>query len=399
MITPEEIRAKALRHWNSHTYHRDRLAGLPWQALTVPFGKPGGRELLSGYATIADAMRALRASSKEVSGYGYVIEFEAIAHRQLGEQQLPKRIFFETEPDFLRFIGKAREAAQFERLACLTGERLPVLSGLLHTRPRLLLDYLPVWEKLLSVAAWFVAHPRPGIYLRQIDLPGIDSKFIERHVAPLTVLLDAVLPDATVAREEKDFERRYGLRYDQHLIRLRLLDPALSLAELPLKNLDDITIPLEDFQRLHPPVETVFVTENKVNGLAFPPFPNALVVFGLGYGLSSLAATPWLHRTRLVYWGDIDTHGYVILARFRAVFPHVESMLMDIHTLEANRALCVVEDKPAEGIPTALTPEEAAACAALTQPDGATLRLEQERIPYGQVEVSLRQRRESRGAM
>ncbi len=384
MITPKEIRAKALRHWNSHAYHRERLAGQPWQALDISFGKAGGRELLSGYAAIADALRVLRASSKEVQGYGYAIEFEAVAHRQLGDQQLPKRIFFETEPDFLRFIGKAREAAQFERLARLTVERQSALADLLHARPRLLLDHLPAWEKLLSVAAWFIDHPRPGIYLRQIDLPGIDSKFIERHTAPLTALLDALLPDTAIDREEKGFERRYGLRFDQHLIRLRLLDPVLSFAGLA-----DLTIPLEDFQSLHPPVDTVFVTENKVNGLAFPPFPRALVIFGLGYGLSSLAATPWLHKTRLIYWGDLDTHGYAMLARFREIFPHAESMLMDTATLEANRALCVVEDAPIQGVPAALTGEEATACSALTQPDGSTLRLEQERIPFGQVEDSL----------
>ena len=384
MITPEEIRIKALRHWSSHAYHRDRLAVQPWQALDIPFGKPGGRELLSSFAAIADAMRALRASSMEVLGYGYAIEFEAVAHRQLGEQQLPKRIYFETEADYLRYIGKSREAAQFDRLARLTVERLPVLADLLHIKPRLLLDHLAAWEKLISVAAWFINHPRPDIYLRQIDLPGIDSKFIERHTAPLTALLDAVLPDSAVDREEKNFERRYGLRYDQHLIRLRLLDPALSF-----DGLTDLTIPLEDFQRLQPPVETVFVTENKINGLAFPPFPKALVIFGLGYGLSSLAATPWLHQTRLIYWGDLDTHGFVILARFREVFPHVESMLMDTATLKANRALCVVEDTPVEGIPAALTDGEAAAYIALRQPDGSTLRLEQERIPFGQVEDSL----------
>ncbi|MBZ0091203.1 MAG: hypothetical protein K8F27_03150 [Sulfuricellaceae bacterium] len=387
MITPEEIRAKALRHWNSHAYHRDRLAGRAWQALNIPFGKPGGRELLSGYAAIADAMRALRASSGEVLGYGYAIEFEAVAHRQLGEQQLPKRIFFDTEADFLRYIGKSREAVQFGRLARLTAARHPTLAGLLHIKPRLLLDYLAAWEKLLAVAAWFIDHPRPGIYLRQINLPGIDSKFIEHHTTPLTALLDVLLPDSAIDREEKNFERRYGLRFDQPLIRLRLLDAGLSFSGL---SLTDLTIPLEDFQCLCPPVETVFVTENKVNGLAFPAFPKALVIFGLGYGLASLAATPWLHKTRLIYWGDLDTHGFAILARFREVFQHVESMLMDSATLEANRALCVVEDAPVEGTPASLTEVEAAACAALMQPDGSTLRLEQELIPFGQVEDSLR---------
>ncbi|WP_353620190.1 Wadjet anti-phage system protein JetD domain-containing protein [Thalassotalea sp. G20_0] len=28
----------------------------------------------------------------------------------------------------------------------------------------------------------------------------------------------------------------------------------------------------------------MFITENKVNGLAFPPVADAIVIFGLGYG-------------------------------------------------------------------------------------------------------------------
>jgi hypothetical protein len=29
------------------------------------------------------------------------------------------------------------------------------------------------------VLRWFVANPRPGVYLRQLDIPGVDTKFIE----------------------------------------------------------------------------------------------------------------------------------------------------------------------------------------------------------------------------
>ena len=139
MITPQDIRAKALRHWSSYAYHRLCLSGTPWQAFDIPFGKPGGRELLNDFANIRNSLHELQTSAKATLGYGYRIDFEPVAHRQLGEQHLPSRIYFETEQDFLRFIGKLREATQFKQLAQQTFERLPALADVLHDKPLWLL--------------------------------------------------------------------------------------------------------------------------------------------------------------------------------------------------------------------------------------------------------------------
>jgi hypothetical protein len=45
----------------------------------------------------------------------------------------------------------------------------------------------------------------------------------------------------------------------------------------------------------------------------------------------------WLRECEVLYWGDIDTHGFRILDQLRAVHPHVESVLMDEETLLAHR--------------------------------------------------------------
>ena len=68
-------------------------------------------------------------------------------------------------------------------------------------------------------------------------------------------------------------------------------------------------------------VQRVFITENEINGLAFPEVPDAAVIFGLGYGLERLAEVRWLRGKAIYYWGDIDTHGFAILDRLRAMFP------------------------------------------------------------------------------
>lgn len=384
MITPEDIRIRAQRYWNSYTYHRQLLSGEPWQALEISFGKPSGRQLLADYAAIRAALQDLQSKSKAATGYGYRIDYESVSHRQLGEQQLPCRICFETEEDFLRYTGNLKEANKFKQLAIDSATTHPALAVLLHDKPRILLDNLAIWQQLLSVVDWFVAHPNPDIYIRQIDLPGIDSKFIEQHTAQLTALLDALLPASAIDTCEKKFELRYGLRYDQHLIRFRLLDPALALS-----GLTDLTLPLEDFCRLDLNPDTVYITENKVNGLAFPQVARGMVIFSLGYGIGSLSRAEWLKSKRIIYWGDLDTHGFNILSHCRALFPQTVSMLMDSNTLTANRSLCVTETSPVKEIPSNLTESERATWSALHSPDGINLRLEQERIPYGQLETCL----------
>lgn len=391
MITPQQIRDKALRHWSSYAYHRNTLFNTAWQALEIPFGKPSGRELLNDFANISAALQLLQAAAKAASGYGYQIDLEPVAHRQLGAQQLPSRIYFESEADFLRYIGKQSEAAQFKQLAAHTLQCHPALAQLLYDKPRWLLDNLSVWHTLLAVAAWFIAHPRADIFIRQIDLPGIDSKFIEQHKTQMSALLDTLLPASAIEATAKTFEQRYGLRFDQHLIRFRLLDAAIAI-----NGYTDLTLPLQDFCRLALPLETVFVTENKINGLTFPAYPKAMVIFALGYGVGSLSEVDWLHSKRIIYWGDLDTHGFAILSRLRETFPQVESMLMDSATLASNLELCGTEPSSLAQPPAHLTASEHDAFNALTPADGEALRLEQERIPYSQLENFLRSMASSR---
>jgi hypothetical protein len=130
----------------------------------------------------------------------------------------------------------------------------------------------------------------------------------------------------------------------------------------------------------------VFVTENEVNGLAFPELRDAVVIFGLGDGVDRLAAVPWLVERRLFYWGDIDTHGFAILDRLRAHLPHAASLLMDRETLLAHRPLWVEEADRHEGTLTRLTtPERALYDDLRADRLGERVRLEQARVAFGRV--------------
>jgi hypothetical protein len=134
----------------------------------------------------------------------------------------------------------------------------------------------------------------------------------------------------------------------------------------------------------------VLIVENETTHLALPTLPGTVAVFGGGYAVPALAPLSWLHDRDLVYWGDIDTHGFVILDRLRQVFPHVESVLMDEETLLRHRPHWGREPSQDTSELAHLTMAEAQVHEALV--DGryaSALRLEQERIRFGDVERHL----------
>ncbi len=65
-------------------------------------------------------------------------------------------------------------------------------------------------------------------------------------------------------------------------------------------------MPPREFAQLNLAVSRVPVTENEINGLAFPDVAGGIVIFGLGYGLDRLSEIPWLKRLPMNYWGDIE---------------------------------------------------------------------------------------------
>jgi hypothetical protein len=265
----------------------------------------------------------------------------------------------------------------------------PELRDWFLRRPLLALEHALDWERILPVLYWFRDHPRPGLYLRQLEIRGVDTKFIETHRGLLGQLLDLVVPSSSIDAAfsgASEFEGRYGLRSRPVLVRFRILDPVLRI-----HGLSDLTVPVDDLRSLEIRADRVFVTENEVNGLAFPEVPGGVVLFGLGYGIERLADLPWLAERRLHYWGDLDTHGFAILSRFRQAFPRAASLLMDRQTLMEHRSLWVRESEPFLADLPGLTEAEQAVFDDLrTDRLGRGVRLEQERIGFGWVSAALR---------
>lgn len=390
--TPEQITAEVERRWQRGDILAARLTGEPLFPLRVRLRRPSAREIVERFGDVGDWVRALKGATREARGSGFELEHEEVRSRVHGANTLPVAAIVPTEADALRLIRQSAAADRFQALADATLHRYPALRGWLARYPLTVLEHAAHWGEVLAVLDWFTAHPRPGLYLRQLDIPGVDTKFIETHRALLSELLDLVLPGPAVDRTAvgaRAFNERYGLRSERPLVRFRLLDPALYL-----QGLSDLSLPPEQFAALRLSLRRVFITENRTNGLAFPDCPGSMVVFGLGYGLERLAEVGWLRRVEVHYWGDIDTHGFGILNRLRANLPEARSFLMDRATLQAHRALWGREpaDRRYTGDISRLTADECALFEDLLAGRcGDRVRLEQERIGYGWLETALRE--------
>ncbi len=163
------------------------------------------------------------------------------------------------------------------------------------------------------------------------------------------------------------------------MVRFRFLDPIDAIAGLA-----ELALPKGAFDTLQTKVERIFIVENLATFLAFPYLPKSMVVFGSGYGARHLKDARWIAKRSLYYWGDIDSHGFAILSRFRTAFPHTRSLMMDRETVERFAHLAVEEpkEKRYEGAVEGLTERERRLFQALCH---KAFRLEQERIPIGYV--------------
>ncbi|MEJ2661239.1 MAG: DUF2220 family protein [Desulfobacteraceae bacterium] len=393
MITQPQIRKKALVPWNSGAFLKSCIDGPPIFPFEIRFRTPNGREILEKYEAVRQWIRTLQHHSKETRPQGYDIVWRSIRHRTLGEQRMPQRIRFSTAEDWLFYIRKEAAHREFLDMAARTGATLPELLPYLAQHPLKALEHAARWPDILTVCRWFKNHPVPGKYIRQLDIPGVDTKFIENQKSVLMDLLPLVLEaahyrSAVTGLAKHGFERKFGLKYDPPLVRLRLLDPTLIRG-----GFSDITVSLAELAQADPGAKTVFITENKINGLAFPPVKHSLVIFGLGYGVDMLPDIPWLGSKEMIYWGDIDTHGFAILSQLRGDFPNVRSMLMNRKTLLDHKALWGAEDsaKRYTGELPHLTSEEYDLFVDLKQDKLSThLRLEQERVRFSAVREALK---------
>ena len=388
--TPTGLQAQVHKLWDRGLLLASVAGGESVFPRRLALKGPDSRALGERFSEVRDWIAGLVANEGL-----YRIEWRSVNHRVLGANRIPSAIWIDTLEQALGLIGKHRAAERFAGMVERTRETRAELIPWLAKRPLRALALAEEWPQLLAIVDWLSKHPRPEVYLRQVDLPGVHTKLIEGHRAVLAELFDLVLPEEAIDATHTGafgFCRRYGFLDKPARVRFRMLDPTVRL--LPMASDQDITLTQAAFSSLAPPVTTVFITENEINFLAFPNVRDSMVIFGAGYGFANLATVHWLQEKNILYWGDIDTHGFAILNQLRGFFPHTVSFLMDRETLLAHRQFWGSEPQPQTGDLLRLTTEEQALYDQLRQHTwGVSVRLEQEKIGFRYLAAALQKLR------
>lgn len=428
MTSPEELAAAAKRRYRD--YLRAVARGKGFFPLELPFkpAKPG--EAARRWAELrAELERLVVASAETRPGASYLLRWEERNDRLAGAQRLPSGAYFPDEGSYLSFLGKGAEARRFKRDLALILAAFPELAAWVARRPERIAAAADRWEDLIKAAVWFRDNPASGLYLREV--PAVeDTKFIENNEAILDEILaelaaaatgaDASGADASPARpaaseeeaeapdsaaaggsdeansprplRRRSFAERHGLRRPEALVRVRILDAELAAARL--LGIRDLALPPSELTRLElPELTSALIVENKASFsnlelfLSTPTMRGAVAIFGSGYA-AGLAALPWLASRRVVYWGDIDSHGLRILAGLRQRLPSARSVMMDEATFERFGRFRSDAPHDLAPAPEGLSTDELALFLRLAALNKAN-RLEQERIPQAYASAAL----------
>lgn len=308
---------------------------------------------------------------------GLVVETKVVRSRAFGANEIPARIRFDSLADLAQAVGGLDDLLAIDAAMEATRTVLPTAEPWVRANPMAALTERHEWPRVLAAARWIVDTDVSDLDVRHIDAPGVDSKFVEAHRSILRPLLDAVVPPERVDITTTDLARRYGFRARPRFARIRTLGNDVGIGG----GFSELEVRIDELAREPLPVRTVVVVENRATFNAFPDLSDTVVLFGAGYAVTVLEGIGWLAERDLVYWGDIDTHGFRILDRLRQRFVHVRSMLMDEATLVDNLDRTVTEETPLDEELMHLTrPEQRLYRDLVEDRYGVAVRLEQERI-------------------
>lgn len=375
MISPNEIKTKAERKYFS--FLQSVVQAIPFSRIIIPGDKTYNKTSL---AEFHNEILALANQSKEKKGFGFTIEYQTVKTKTIGMQSLPTIFYFDSEKDFLKFLGKEKEVDIFVNNWRLIHSHFPELKDWIIKNPTKIIQHRGKWESILKVCNYFKNYPKPNLFIRELPV-NVHTKFVESNQSIITELLDVIIQNH-INLNERDFEKRFNLKFREPLVRFKVLDKKIS--QNYFSNLDDIAIPVSQFVNLRLPLKQVLIVENKTTlytTLTLPKMDKTIAIFGQGNAVTNIQDAKWLNDITVLYWGDIDAHGFEILSRIRKHFRHTKSVLMDKITFE--RFFENDSGKPTTDTTTLNLTENESELYNLLKTNN--WRLEQEKIPFDYV--------------
>ena len=373
--TSDDIAARVRRRWDDGSLLRAYANGDPFDPIEVPLRGPKPSQVGDDIAAAREWVTALDAGRRDDGRY--TLQWQSIGGRQIGRNRLPIRAVVSSIEQTWALLGVTTLVRRFDELLALAHQHPQVREWVVE-HPHRALELGPAMPQLIAAYDWLDSHRQSHRYLREISAPGVDTKFAERHRPVLAAMLG-------VSSTAAGFLAGLGLRSKPGLVRLR---PAPSLG-LPAP-LTELAVRSEELAQLTVEPRVAVIIENEISYLCIDVPKDGVVIWGKGFEVDSVGRLRWLAEADVLYWGDIDTHGFAILDCLRAWLPRARSVLMDRETLLAHRDRWVTEVRPAKSVLTRLTPDEQDLYSELVGDGlGERVRLEQERIDWHWVEQRL----------
>jgi hypothetical protein len=234
-----QARVAVAKKWDSH--HANWLIG----ALNAPCW-PLAFSLHS--LTEKDVLRDLPGTREWVSHWRHwnaaagTIEW-TLRRWSSGDQELPSRLVLANPEEMADVLGHSKSWARVSERYAAWCAQFPRLTGsrvVARICDAVLIRYADAdFIRLTALLQWLVENPSSGLYLRQLPVAGVDTKWVwpRRGVVQDLVreLLDGV--------EDIGFHPLCGLRSEPARLRMRVLCPRLRAG---VGGLCDITAPIAE---------------------------------------------------------------------------------------------------------------------------------------------------------
>lgn len=371
MITPNELFAKVER-----SFYKVVSSVLKGENI-FPWAIPSNKQITgSNYSDWKRDIVPLHQGSKAVKGKGYSVHWKDKTINGT-KQSIPAKIYFDTLDDYLFFIERTEDFEIIKDAQTLILTAFPSLKAWTESNTSLLFSAHGIWRDVIKVCKYFHSNQPPHpFYIRELPIE-VHSKFIEQNAGILKRMLDMLLPAHWINPNETEFALRYGVKKVNIYTQIRILDDHLK----PMLGYDEVGLILDDAAWLKWVPENVFIIENQICYLTFPKVKNSVAIFGEGFKSRMTRHIPWLDKTNIYCWFDLDSAGFEMLDLIRQHYSNAKSFLMDRTTFDQFAGFSV-ENKYRKKQLSFLLPEEMQMYEFLQKNNK---RLEQERVSQSYV--------------
>ena len=384
MKSPSDLASQLAKQWHRSDLRVARLLDADSWPLILNIGKPTAAQVQNQTRLVQQHLEAWRAMAeyrhKGQADRG-TVEYDEVSYRSTAAPvRLPVRWVITSPSQWIAAANDKTVALEFRQLCELVAAVNPVYrQRLVRERSLWLGQPVPEVIQLCRLADQLEPGIADGRPLRLLSGFGVDTKLIERNITTLQKLLD---------------ERFEGAASEQGL--MTFLDAATDKDHwLLVKPLADGLLP---FRRLRLsstelastllPAQRLLIVENEQCEHLLPELADTIAILGAGLDLGWLSGAA-LDDKQLLYWGDIDSWGLLMLARARQMRPHIQAVLMDRTTFDGWASTSAVAEpvRARHEAPPGLSADEAELFDHLgTLAKG---RLEQEFIPHATVAAVL----------